>query len=225
MSSAQFSTSSELPPRARRIRRGFFRVRVRVGTTSACAENTLSIPQKQSVNGNYLRVRGEYRSSVTHATLLRELPPRARRIHVGHEQGVTVVGTTSACAENTGHGHDRMVVRWNYLRVRGEYMTRLWDLPASVELPPRARRIHAQYHESYTAGGTTSACAENTKVVVPVICDDGELPPRARRIPRDHHYFSGGYGTTSACAENTFPPGGGSGDTWNYLRVRGEYRF
>ena len=50
----------ELPPRARRIlstgpgSRGF------VGTTSACAENTLHGLVKIGLWGNYLRVRGEY---------------------------------------------------------------------------------------------------------------------------------------------------------------------
>ena len=50
-----------------------------------------------------------------------------------------------------------------------------------------------------------------------------ELPPRARRI----HSNMGGYkrhaGTTSACAENTGLALLKTGDTGNYLRVRGEY--
>ena len=32
------------------------------GTTSACAENTLVLWHKNALTGNYLRVRGEYRS-------------------------------------------------------------------------------------------------------------------------------------------------------------------
>ena len=71
--------------------------------------------------GNYLRVRGEYRSFegvVGHVT---ELPPRARRIlHVVGGNHLSA-GTTSACAENTGFAFDIECADWNYLRVRGEY--------------------------------------------------------------------------------------------------------
>ena len=50
----------ELPPRARRIPR-FASVAGDVpGTTSACAENTLTRNPHSSRNRNYLRVRGEY---------------------------------------------------------------------------------------------------------------------------------------------------------------------
>ena len=73
-----------------------------------------------------------------------ELPPRARRIHFQHNQPGTASGTTSACAENTSgsgatSGHPR-----NYLRVRGEYKRSIKPSRARWELPPRARRIHAQ---------------------------------------------------------------------------------
>ena len=90
----------------------------------------------------------------------------------------------------------------NYLRVRGEY-----ESPAAFAIPV----------------GTTSACAENTRVDAVKIRNFGnylrvrgeysncatifnplaELPPRARRI----HFLvvdpCAGDGTTSACAENT----------------------
>ena len=72
----------ELPPRARRIPNLIF---------------PLSITQR-----NYLRVRGEYRNLVTKARLCMELPPRARRILIGCDSDDDELGTTSACAENTG---------------------------------------------------------------------------------------------------------------------------
>ena len=50
----------------------------------------------------------------------------------------------------------------NYLRVRGEYFVMCWWLAASVELPPRARRIRLQILHKSLLKGTTSACAENT---------------------------------------------------------------
>ena len=51
-----------------------------------------------------------------------------------------------------------------------------------------------------------------------------ELPPRARRIPTDsiHHHIV--RGTTSACAENTGQKETERTPSWNYLRVRGEYK-
>ena len=56
----QTITQKELPPRARRIPLGDPRARESWGTTSACAENTLSILPGCHASGNYLRVRGEY---------------------------------------------------------------------------------------------------------------------------------------------------------------------
>ena len=51
----------------------------------------------------------------------KELPPRARRIHLYFDQ---------TC-----------VRKRNYLRVRGEYANEAQNCAASPELPPRARRI------------------------------------------------------------------------------------
>ena len=53
---------------------GFF------GTTSACAENTVSAHLILAAHGNYLRVRGEYKPERKLCDLPWELPPRARRI-------------------------------------------------------------------------------------------------------------------------------------------------
>ena len=50
----------ELPPRARRIRRAGSCAGGRVGTTSACAENTCRPCSAPPHRRNYLRVRGEY---------------------------------------------------------------------------------------------------------------------------------------------------------------------
>ena len=74
---------------------------------------------------------------------------------------------------------------------------------AAWELPPRARRIHPQRYRLLGGGGTTSACAENTKN--PHV----EPPPT--------------HGTTSACAENTATAANLGLTGRNYLRVRGEY--
>ena len=51
---------TELPPRARRILGKDFLGDFFIGTTSACAENTLAYRTARTFIGNYLRVRGEY---------------------------------------------------------------------------------------------------------------------------------------------------------------------
>ena len=71
------------------------------GTTSACAENTVTIPATLEDMRNYLRVRGEYRFSWATNTIGTELPPRARRIRELRKSELSKLGTTSACAENT----------------------------------------------------------------------------------------------------------------------------
>ena len=73
-------TIMELPPRARRILYYIVYIHHCVGTTSACAENTLRGARYGRVYRNYLRVRGEYSSCPMHCARSKELPPRARRI-------------------------------------------------------------------------------------------------------------------------------------------------
>ena len=91
----------ELPPRARRI------------------------PNQRFGHGhrgwNYLRVRGEYGVPGHMMDMDEELPPRARRIQVSQINAKAMIGTTSACAENTLHSSGKWVKAGNYLRVRGEY--------------------------------------------------------------------------------------------------------
>ena len=91
----------ELPPRARRILIGERQVRRYLGTTSACAENTLPALFFADDPRNYLRVRGEYLSHDSLREIHMELPPRARRIHTIGLNRHMPTGTTSACAENT----------------------------------------------------------------------------------------------------------------------------
>ena len=107
--------------------------------------------------------------------------------------------------------------------MRGEYFWACSTYTCFGELPPRARRILAEADLAYRKAGTTSACAENTCLVL-VLCLHGgnylrvrgeyaamasqaglmmELPPRARRIHIHHMIAKPFLGTTSACAENT----------------------
>ena len=192
----------ELPPRTRRILVQGEKCGFRIGTTSACAENTPRPERRKSECWNYLRVRGEYSPNPDPVWLSAELPPRTRRI-LAHELGVTILmGTTSAYAENTADDVYVALHQRNYLRVRGEYDSFSSSAAFAWELPPRTRRIHDPGFAVGASPGTTSAYAENTLISKkaqvsvrnylrvrgeycrspqprPVVV---ELPPRTRRI-------------------------------------------
>ena len=86
-------------------------------------------------------MRGEYSNFCNSPAVNGELPPRARRIQGGSYENPISLGTTSACAENTGIIRVAVSPRRNYLRVRGEYSEKYDFVMLAVELPPRARRI------------------------------------------------------------------------------------
>ena len=113
--------SVELPPRARRIFDIFPYSHIFIGTTSACAENTIFERHLIGQDGNYLRVRGEYPVACVNVVTTMELPPRARRI------------PRRKCSTS--------IFLVNYLRVRGEYNICSYQPGKMRELPPRARRI------------------------------------------------------------------------------------
>ena len=152
----------ELPPHARRILKIIIGRMRGNGTTSACAENTMGQRMVSYRNGNYLRMRGEYRFSNPPSTLIAELPPHARRIPPGPDVKQITTGTTSACAENTYGPAIAHFAQRNYLRMRGEYAVLSIGAPYAEELPPHARRIRLCAPWFQQRRGTTSACAENT---------------------------------------------------------------
>ena len=111
----------ELPPRTRRIRQFQQLSGLRLGTTSAYAENTHDRQAVSCTPRNYLRVRGEYGYTPDTIVMHPELPPRTRRIPVGSQKLGLSEGTTSAYAENTALTRVTWGFAGNYLRVRGEY--------------------------------------------------------------------------------------------------------
>ena len=131
----------ELPPHARRIRRLSRTARRTLGTTSACAENTLFRRPVLRSRWNYLRMRGEYANPYMIGIEPQELPPHARRIPPPALCLGTRNRTTSACAENTRAPPSRATAGGNYLRMRGEYVFCPFELVGYGELPPHARRI------------------------------------------------------------------------------------
>ena len=200
-----YPIDGELPPRARRIHSKHDANLIPVGTTSACAENTHHLDRKTSTHRNYLRVRGEYFSKTRPPQQSKELPPRARRIPPVVRSGHGDRGTTSACAENTPSRNLSNNPLRNYLRVRGEYHDFTLRAQRVKELPPRARRIRGCVAPFFRTQGTTSACAENTRLRLFRLVTlrnylrvrgeylrgnikswfVSELPPRARRIPKN----------------------------------------
>ena len=125
-------------------------------------ENTKRGRRSISLLRNYLRARGEYKSSLKSSAPSQELPPRTRRILAIAISLTALGGTTSAYAENTLDENCEPLFDWNYLRVRGEYLLICEESCTQRELPPRARRIPAPPPPQVGTTGTTSACAENT---------------------------------------------------------------
>ena len=119
---ATHASTTELPPRARRILGAGASLATSHGTTSACAENTNGKAIFPQPKGNYLRVRGEYSWRRGAGSPHWELPPRARRIPEAQPLIALGLGTTSACAENTTNIGFAPLNSGNYLRVRGEYL-------------------------------------------------------------------------------------------------------
>ena len=213
----------ELPPHARRIRRLSRTARRTLGTTSACAENTLFRRPVLRSRWNYLRMRGEYANPYMIGIEPQELPPHARRIPPPALCLGTRNRTTSACAENTFELVFDCAHLGNYLRMRGEYAGNACALFRLEELPPHARRILFPFKVETNIFGTTSACAENTHLLLYMLhtprnylrmrgeylvtprslVTPRELPPHARRIRDVAAYQPAQGGTTSACAENT----------------------
>ena len=156
------------------------------------------------------------------ASSLPELPPRARRIHIGKVTVRAGQGTTSACAENTTRRITLLPRAWNYLRVRGEYpKTPAWHPPSRNYLRvrgeyPKTPAWHPPSRNYLRVRGEYSPAPHQSR-------GNWELPPRARRIRPSSRGIIINIGTTSACAENT--PQGSTKPSMirNYLRVRGEY--
>ena len=87
-------------------------------------------------------MRGEYGGEWDSVPVVPELPPRARRIQLPKIEGFAHIGTTSACAENTGGIAKIKIDVRNYLRVRGEYLGSIIEL---LKLLVNYLRVRGEY--------------------------------------------------------------------------------
>ena len=131
---------AEIPPHARRR---VFRARCHLryhGNTSACAEKSRPINGATPHTGKYLRMRGEEFRRWWQQSFFVEIPPHARRRVCRVQVTPVVLGNTSACAEKRFEPPDRSWLGRKYLRMRGEEISRMKELPSPVDIPPHARR-------------------------------------------------------------------------------------
>ena len=118
---------------------------------------------------NYLRIRGEESRIFPTLYMRRELPPHTRR-----RAGVPATinperGTTSAYAEKSDEPGCHWRYARNYLRIRGEEFIHAFGKENTMELPPHTRRRVLPSDGEKAAAGTTSAYAEKSRLITPII--------------------------------------------------------
>ncbi|KRK97319.1 hypothetical protein FD04_GL001333 [Secundilactobacillus odoratitofui DSM 19909 = JCM 15043] len=116
-------------------------------------------------------MRGEYMNAIIDAEQQLGSPPHARRILLKNLASATMMGITSACAENTCASTGKRIQLRDHLRMRGEYSVNSLPSNAKKGSPPHARRIHGGNGKGTLLERITSACAENT---------DGKWPCSSR---------------------------------------------
>ena len=151
------------PPRVRSRRAGLACLELRVGITSACAEQTLAAICSIMADRDHLRVCGAdsvpCRKPWNHAGS----PPRVRSRLVLDDNAIHRHGITSACAEQTDTRTRIFRRRRDHLRVCGaDPRISLPDLTLWGS-PPRVRSRPAEVRHHAARRGITSACAEQTR--------------------------------------------------------------
>ena len=168
-------------------------------------------------------------------------PPRVRSRRVSLPNTATVIGITSACAEQTPDVRVPRQAFGDHLRVCGADLARRCASYYGYGSPPRvrSRRIHGRTQR--LARGITSACAEQTNPVAfranggrdhLRVCgadlDSARIcltirgsPPRVRSRLVRPPFRGDDLGITSACAEQTPGLPERSTTCWDHLRVCG----
>ena len=150
------------PPRVRSRLAPLGKHGFRHGITSACAEQTTSAPPPLAGRRDHLRVCGADGGDAIERHPVLGSPPRVRsRLRHG-SVAVSLVGITSACAEQTSPERWRTGCPRDHLRVCGAdgrpLLTWIWKLGS----PPRVRSRHQVVPDVHITKRITSACAEQT---------------------------------------------------------------
>ena len=155
-------TSPGSPTRVRSRRIQSRSVSSHSGITSACAEQTGSVPAAAWPNWDHLRVCGADHHRRLVPWRCRGSPPRVRSRPLGSGSASTATGITSACAEQTARSVLPPSRSPDHLRVCGaDSSARLMDVIGRGS-PPRVRSRLRPFLHSGRALGITSACAEQT---------------------------------------------------------------
>ena len=157
------------PPRVRSRRPGRKSVSDASGITSACAEQTARSMRDHSSGRDHLRVCGADRTHGTRSSRRAGSPPRVRSRRAAGAVAGESGGITSACAEQTSIACRAMSWWTDHLRVCGADASNLPEDQQESGSPPRVRSRQRPRILPYSRIGITSACAEQTPLLVPVI--------------------------------------------------------
>ncbi len=211
--------------------------------TSACAESTPASRSTLLTFTVHLRLRGEHDHWAMDHDRVTDSPPPARRAQRFGSFPRDIERFTSACAESTRAPSSTSTTAPVHLRLRGEHVGQLGDVPGEGGSPPPARRARTPPALGVLSPRFTSACAESTRggrrattsTTVHLRLRGEHLdvrldpfrgrgsPPPARRAHAVRRRAAALGRFTSACAESTRSA---SVWTWSrtvHLRLRGEH--
>ena len=172
-------------------------------------------------------------------------PPRVRSRRASLLILLSLLGITSACAEQTGYCHCSGPFIGDHLRVCGADVVKDVLKRLDKGSPPRVRSRRERVPCEDQSGGITSACAEQTPYSrrTPYrrpdhlrVCGADDCyfffvarglgsPPRVRSRPEHVPFIVGHLGITSACAEQTYAWRRHYHDRGDHLRVCGADYF
>ena len=193
------------------------------GITSACAEQTCVMVLDRLSTRDHLRVCGADVMAAAVVVAMPGSPPRVRSRLAGGVFLDVECGITSACAEQTTHSKHSHHHRTDHLRVCGADTDLQTETVHGLGSPPRVRSRLPSRASSATHGRITSACAEQTRLMMRYRIDAGDhlrvcgadnteqgranrdagSPPRVRSRHRGDESERILLGITSACAEQT----------------------
>ena len=154
------------PPRVRSRPQERGRRRIRLGITSACAEQTMFERSHSHSHRDHLRVCGADDGPREARIAEAGSPPRVRSRRDGREGLPQPLRITSACAEQTQAGLQLPQHRADHLRVCGADHAEPVYTYAPLGSPPRVRSRQLEREFLPRSHGITSACAEQTAAKV-----------------------------------------------------------